>query len=190
MSDKGIWVEGEKQLFLNLQKRMDMNTSTARKALRKAALNFIADAKENIRSNGSNAGGMLRPSGKVQAVEGDPDSFDAGFFAQEGNSGYAYYVEYGTKGGGKRTIKVLMPNIIAWLKKKTSVKRGTYSAFESAAAFEKMSPEKYLKQIAYFISRSIVKKGTKPHPFFRPALEKNEQAFVDAISEDVRRENK
>lgn len=178
-----IWVEGERDLFLNMQRRMDMSLSAARKELRSVGMKIVNDAKENIRNNGSNAQGTLRKSGRVQAVEGDPDAIDAGFPMP-----YAAYVEYGTKGGGKRTIKSMIPRIIAWLQKKTSVAKGMKSAFASAATFSGMSTQRYLQQTAFFIARSIVKKGTKPHPYFVPAVEKNKKAVTDAISEAVRKE--
>ena len=184
-----IWLEGERELYINLQRRMDTNTTAARKALRSVGLQIVNDAKENLRANDSVATGQLRASGKVQKVDGDPDAFDAGFFTKKSGDGYAACVEYGTKAGGKRTIGFLIPIITAWLKKKTSVGRGMKSAFASAAAFSGMSADKYLRQIAFFISRKIVRMGTKPHPYFRPALEKNEQAITDAIAEAVNDDN-
>lgn len=159
-----IWIEGEKALFLNMQRRMDVSISSARKALRTAGMNIVNDAKTNLRNNGSIGQSNLRNSGRVQAVEGDPDAIDAGFPMP-----YAFYVENGTKGGGKRTIKSMMPRIIQWLRKKGKFGEDGMS-------------------IAYFISRKIVKKGTQPHPFFGPAVEKNKKAVTDAISEAVKKE--
>ena len=162
-----IWLEGEKELYLNMQKSMFGTVQAGRKALQKAALQIVADATKNIRSNGSWTSGMLANTGKVQRVEGSEDEIDAGFFSKETTGGYAAYVEYGTRGGGKRTIKSMIPRITQWLRKK-----GKYGADG--------------KSMAFFISRKIVKQGTKPHPFFMPAVEKNKQALEQAIAEGVR----
>lgn len=182
MSGRGdIWIEGEKELYMNMQKHLVTLTDNSRRGLRKAGMNIIADAKENLRNNGNIGEGTLRKSGRVQAVEGDPDSIDVGFPMP-----YAAYVEYGTPGGGNRTIRSMMPRIIQWLRKKTSVRKSIKSAFESAATFSGMSADRYLKQTAYFIARSIVKNGTRPHPFFGPAVEKNMKAIEDAVAQSIR----
>lgn len=165
--DKAIWVEGERELFANMQRRMDGSLKAAREGLQKAGLAIIADAVQNIRSNKSWTGGQLASSGRVQKVEGDDDALDVGFFSSDTTGGYAAYVEYGTRGGGKRTIKSMMPRIIQWLRKK-----GMFGADGNAKAF--------------FISRKIVRQGTKPHPFFRPAVEKHEKEVKEAIKQAVK----
>jgi hypothetical protein len=73
-----IWVEGERELFLKMQRMTNSNLTAARKALRTGGMRIINDAKENLRINGSMAQGQLRKSGRVQAVAGDPDAIDAG----------------------------------------------------------------------------------------------------------------
>jgi HK97 gp10 family phage protein len=162
-----IWVEGEKELYVNMQRSMEGSLKAAREGLQNAGLKIVADATRNIRKNKSWTSGTLGNSGKVQKVEGDEDAIDAGFFSDKGE-GYAAYVEYGTPGGGKRTIKSMIPRITQWLRKK-----GKYGADG--------------KSMAFFISRKIVKQGTKPHPFFMPAVEKNKQAVEQAIAEGVRK---
>jgi hypothetical protein len=40
------------------------------------------------------------------------------------------------------------------------------------------------------MARAIARKGTRPHPFFGPAVEKNKKAVVDAIAEAIDKETK
>jgi HK97 gp10 family phage protein len=162
-----IWVEGEKELYLNMQKSMFGTVKAGREALQKAALQIVADAVQNIRNNKSWTTGGLANSGKVQRVEGSEDEIDAGFFSTETTGGYAAYVEYGTRGGGERTIKSMIPRITQWL-----IKKGKFGANG--------------KSLAFFISRKIVRRGTRPHPFLAPAVEKNKKAVEKAITEGVK----
>lgn len=176
-----IWLDGERELFLNMQRNIEGTTKASRLALERAGLNIIADAKENLRENGSIAQGHLRASGRVQRVEGDPDALDVGF-----TEPYAFFVEYGRRSGKFPPID----SIIAWLKKKTSTSKGLKNAFASAAAFEGKSVEKYRRSIAFLIARSIARKGTKPHPFFAPAVEKNKKQVNEAIEMAIKQEIK
>lgn len=165
----GIWLEGERELYLNMQRVLGDNLKAARTAIRYAGLDIINDAKTNLRNNGSVVTGQLRASGRVQAVEGDEDAIDAGFFSE--NQGYAAFVEYGTKGGGKRKLGFLIRIIKQWLYKKKSL------------------IGKELNDASFFIARKILRKGTRPHPFFAPAVEKNkkeiEKAIKEAIANDI-----
>jgi hypothetical protein len=166
----GIWVEGERELQLNMQRVLGDNLTAAREAIRAAGLDIINDAKTNLRKNGSIATGQLRKSGRVQAVEGDEDAIDAGFFSE--GQGYAAFVEYGTRAGGRRTIRFLLPLIKQWMSKK--------GIGDNGADFNDR---------AFFITRKIVRNGTQPRPFFAPAVEKNkkeiEKAIKEAIANDI-----
>lgn len=177
-----IWVEGERELFLNMQKTLDGTTKAAMQGLERAALNIVADAKKNLRDNGSIATDKLRASGRVQLVEGRDDEIDAGFFSQDGTGGYAAYVEYGTRASSKRKLGWMIRLIKEWLRKKTSGDKG----FVAEAKEAKMTPERLLSQKAFFIARKIIKKGTKPHPFFSPAVENNKKQVNDAIAMAVK----
>ena len=159
-----IWIEGEKELYMNMQKHLVTLTDNSRKGLRKAGMNIIADAKANLRSNGSVVTGMLRASGRVQAVDGDPDSIDVGFFGNDTAGGYAYFVEYGRRSGKMPPIKMLME----WARKKLRL------------------DEKGAKSAGFLIARKIAKQGTRPHPFFGPAVEKNKKAIEDAVAQTIR----
>lgn len=165
MSGSGdIWIEGERELYVNMQKHLITLTDNSRRGLRKAGMNIIADAKANLRNNGSVVTGMLRASGRVQAVDGDPDSIDVGFFGNDTAGGYAYFVEYGRRSGKMPPIKML----VEWARKKLRL------------------DEKEARNAGFLIARKIAKKGTRPHPFFGPAVEKNKKAIEDAIAQSIR----
>lgn len=162
-----IWLDGERELFINLQRHLgDVNTS-ARSALHKGAMQIVNDAKQNLRDGGNIVTGQLRASGKVQKVEGDEDSVDSGFFSQNTSGGYAFYVEYGRRAGKFPPVDM----IAQWVRKKFRV-----------------NDIKEAKGIGFVIARKIAKKGTKPHPFFNPAIEKNKDAVTRAIEAAVKKE--
>jgi hypothetical protein len=181
-----IWLDGERELFMNMQKKIGGLGKAGRQALQKGGMIIVNDAKVNLRNNGSVVTGMLRASGKVQKVQGDEDAVDAGFFSQQTTGGYAFFVEYGRRAGKMPPVNF----IEAWLKKKSTRSSGIKSAFKSASVYAKMKPEAYLKHLAWAIARAIARKGTRPHPFFGPAVEKNKKAVVDAIAEAINKETK
>jgi hypothetical protein len=161
----GIWLEGERELYLNMQRVLGDNLKAARTAIRYAGLDIINDAKTNLRNNGSVVTGQLRASGRVQAVEGDEDAIDAGFFSE--NQGYAAFVEYGRKSGKMPPVNY----IIQWFRKKFGLS------------------DKEARARGWATARVIARKGTRPHPFFAPAVEKNkkeiEKAIKEAIANDI-----
>lgn len=169
MSKDGVdvWLEGERELFANMQKRFDGCTQAGRRGIQKAGLQIVADAKLNLRNNGTNVTGQLSASGRVQKVDDDPDSIDAGFFSQDTRGGYALFVEYGRRAGKFPPID----EIVQWVRKKLRIRE-----------------QKAAKGIGFLIARKIAKKGTRPHPFFGPAVEKNKNAINDFIAEEVNKE--
>lgn len=181
-----IQVEGLRELHLVMERKAEETISAGRKGLRAAGMNIIADAKNNLRGNHSVVTGGLRASGKVQKVEDDPDAIDAGFFAKDSSQGYAYFVEYGRR-ATKTTVKgnpTLFQAIKQWLRKKGAMAKG--SALRSAAVFQGKSADKMLDSLAAMITKSIHKKGTKPHPFFGPAVEKNKADIERAIGNEIK----
>lgn len=163
-----LWLEGERELFANMQKKLGGLGKAGREALQKGGMLIVNDAKANLRNNGSVVTGLLRSSGKVQTVQGDPDAVDAGFFSQQTTGGYAFFVEYGRRAG-----KMPPPDmLIQWCRKKLRL------------------PDKIAKARGWAMARKIAKKGTRPHPFFGPAVEKNKKAVVDAIAEAIDKETK
>lgn len=163
-----LWLEGERELFANMQKKLGGLGKAGREALQKGGMLIVNDAKANLRNNGSVVTGLLRSSGKVQTVQGDPDAVDAGFFSQQTTGGYAFFVEYGRRAG-----KMPPPDmLIQWCRKKLRL------------------PEKIAKARGWAMARKIAKKGTRPHPFFGPAVEKNKKAVVDAIADAISNETR
>jgi HK97 gp10 family phage protein len=163
-----LWLEGEKELFANMQKKLGGLGKAGREALQKGGMLIVNDAKVNLRNNRSVVTGLLRSSGKVQKVQGDEDAIDAGFFSQQTTGGYAFFVEYGRRAG-----KMPPPDmLIQWCRKKLRL------------------PEKIARARGWAMARKIAKKGTRPHPFFAPAVEKNKKAVVDAIAEAINKETR
>lgn len=163
-----IWLDGERELFVNMQKKIGGLGKAGRQALQKGGMIIVNDAKVNLRNNGSVVTGMLRASGKVQKVQGDEDAVDAGFFSQQTTGGYAFFVEYGRRAGKMPPPAML----IEWCRKKLRL------------------PEKLANLRGWAMARAIARKGTRPHPFFGPAVDKNKKAVVDAIAEAINKETK
>lgn len=154
-------IEGIAQLERNMTGMSRKVFMAARSGLAKAGMNIIADAQHTLRANGTNSTGLLSNSGRVQEMGGQ-DAVDAGFFSKSGR-GYAEYVEYGRRAGRMPPVHI----IAQWARKKLRI------------------PEKSSRSAGYLIARKIARKGTRPQPFFRPAVESNRQAIERAISEAV-----
>lgn len=168
MSNDGMMLslEGERELYAKMERSVKTLGDAGRKALQAGGLQIVNDAKVNLRNNGSVVTGMLRASGKVQKVSGDPDAIDAGFFSQQTTGGYAMFVEYGRRAGRMPPPDML----IQWFKKKHRL------------------PPKLAEARGWALARKIAREGTKPHPFFRPAVEKNEEAVVNMIRDAIKKE--
>lgn len=183
-----IRVEGERELQMKMQRFMTANLTSARQSLAEAGMLIVNDAKDNLRQNKSIATGQLRASGRAQAVEGDPDAVDVGFFSEGTQGGYAAYVEYGRRSGKMPPVEMLME----WLRKKTTTSRALQSAIVHIEGRRRRRENAYtkddlLRSAAWGLAKSIAKKGTQPHPFFTPAVEKNKKAVMDAIQEAIRK---
>ena len=164
MSETGaIYVEGLDELLRKMDRLPAEVQRECFKAMQRASLDIIADAKTNLRVNGSVVTGNLRASGKVQKV--DDKTLDVGFFSSDvENKGYARYVEYGRKPG-----KMPPPDILeAWAYKKFRLSH------------------KDARSAAWALARSIAKKGTKARPFFEPAVESGWRKMIDKIAKIVK----
>ena len=164
MSETGaIYVEGLDELLRKMDKLPAEVQRECFKAMQTASLDIIADAKSNLRVNGSVVTGNLRASGKVQKV--DEKTLDVGFFSSDvENKGYARYVEYGRKPG-----KMPPPDILeAWAYKKFRLSH------------------KDARSAAWALARSIAKKGTKARPYFEPAVESGWRKMIDKIAKIVK----
>lgn len=164
MSETGaIYVEGLDELLRKMDRLPAEVQRECFKAMQSASLDIIADAKGNLRANGSVVTGNLRASGKVQKV--DEKTLDVGFFSSDvENKGYARYVEYGRKPG-----KMPPPDILeAWAYKKFRLSH------------------KDARSAAWALARSIAKKGTKARPYFEPAVESGWRKMIDKIAKIVK----
>lgn len=169
-----VWLEGQDRLYLNMNRIAEDVYKEAKAGLKRGGMKIIADAQRNLRTAGYRGGtlnntGRLSQSGKVQEVE--DGTLDIGFFSTDGSRGYAAVVEYGSK-------KKFWPNVAylrAWVHKKLGV------------------PNEEADSVAFLIGRQIAGKSPKhpekygltPHPFFKPAIEKNKKALEKAISDAV-----
>ena len=163
MSETGaIYVEGLDELLRKMDSLPAEVQRKCFKAMQSASLDIIADAKSNLRVNGSVVTGNLRASGKVQKV--DDKTLDVGFFSSDSDKGYASYVEYGRKPG-----KMPPPDILeAWAYKKFRLSH------------------KDARSAAWALARSIAKKGTKARPYFEPAVESGWRKMIDKIAKIVK----
>ena len=157
-----IQLEGLDELLRGFQKAKKEVRDAAMKGMKEAALDIIADAKLNLRRNRSVVTGMLRASGKVQQV--NDLTLDAGFFDPQNQSGYAIYVEYGRRAG-----RMPPPDEMAqWAYKKYGLK-----------------DRKVARSLGWAIAVNIARKGTNPHPFFKPAVDKNKRRIITALQKAI-----
>ena len=124
----------------------------AREALKNLGARIIADAQTRLRRNKSIATGLLINSG---AVKTKGEYVMAGFPTL-----YAYYTEFGRRAGKMPPFRF----IYEWVRVKHFA-----------------SDEKEAKSMAYAIQRGIGKKGTRPHPFLKPAYEKNKPLLIQIL---------
>lgn len=166
-----ISVEGQRALQANLDKVAKELGAAGDKALQAVGLEIIAEAKVNLNANKTNNTGMLRSSGKVQKAE--DGTVDAGFFSSEQQNGYAEYVEYGRGPSKKKGAIPLEDSLKAWVHRKLGIAYG-----------------KELDSATFLIARKIHRKGTKPQPFFAPAVQKIEEKFEEIVSKYIKNESK
>ena len=158
-----IELEGVDQLLKALAKCDRAVVEAAMDGMKAGAAEMIADAKVNLRENSSVVTGLLRQSGRVERKK---DDITAGFFdTTNRNSGYALFVEYGRRAG-----KMPPPDEIgAWVYKKFH-----------------LNDWKAANSLGWAIAKKIAREGTQPHPFFGPAVKKNQNKIINAIRDAVR----
>lgn len=167
-------LSGVRDLTLAIQKTVKQLEANKQKALAEAGMQIVADAQENIRTAGHGGGtltttGQLSQSGKTQKAQ--DGSIEAGFFAKGGAQGHAAVVEYGSTKSWWPPVAYLRQ----WAKKKLRL------------------DEKDAKRAAYFIGLTIAGKnprkpgvhGLRPHPFFTPAVKKNEKRISEIIGKRI-----
>lgn len=118
-----------------------------KEALKNLGQRIISDAQTTLRRRKNVATGLLINSGAVK--EGRDNAILAGF-----PTIYAYYVEFGRRAGKWPPFRYI---------------------YEWVRVRHMAADDKEARSVAFLIQRSIGKKGTKPHPFLRPAYEKNKK---------------
>ena len=171
-----VTITGVDAVNLALQKIGPEVFRAAQRGMKIAGMNIIADAKETLRRENINTTGVLSQSGKVQPVKGDPEGlYDVGFMSDKA---YAGAVEYGRRAG-----KMPPPDELAqWVKKKHSKKN---NAIRAAAAFTGKSQAQLIRAAGWAIAKHIGAHGTKPHPFFKPAVDKNTPSIPNLVAREV-----
>lgn len=160
-----IEIEGLRELRADLEKASRQTKAGTVKGLQAVGLEIVAEAKKNLNQNKTNNTGTLRSSGKVQS---DGDGVDAGFFSEGSSQGYASAVEYG-RGPTKKAGEIpLRTTLKAWVHRKLGVPYG-----------------KDLDSATFLIARKIHRKGTKPQPFFVPAVKKIEERIDEIVSKYI-----
>lgn len=160
-----VSITGQQELF-NALKNFEQQAvlQDADRALKRAGMNIIAEAQMNLRNNHTNTTGRLSQSGRVQKTSEAGGGYDVGFLSGEGN--YAGAVEFGRRPG-----KMPPPEAMAqYVYKK-----------------HHLSDRKKARAWGWALAKSIGQKGTKPHPYFAPAVTKSQAMIVREISESIQR---
>lgn len=118
-----------------------------KETLKNLGQRIISDAQTTLRRRKNVATSLLINSGAVK--EGRDNAILAGF-----PTIYAYYVEFGRRAGKWPPFRYI---------------------YEWVRVRHMAADDKEARSVAFLIQRSIGKKGTKPHPFLRPAYEKNKK---------------
>ena len=174
-----VKLEGQEQLF-NALKRFEKQAvyDDAKPAMKRVGRDIIAESIGNLRRNRSWATGFLANTGKVQEAS-DKQGLEVGFMT--GDKNYASSVEYGIKNPKWFSYTALWN----WVSKKHNLTLTMHTGKNGRPLKDDVNPE--VKTIAYFVRNKIVRQGTKPHPFFEPAVRKHGPKVAQAISDAIKR---
>lgn len=173
-----IEVEGLRGLEASINRLVEDVNQAGSRGMQAVGMEIVAEAKANLKRNRTTNTGVLSSSGKVQKQS--DGTVDAGFFSKDSSEGYAAAVEYGRGPSRRRGAIPLRETLKAWVRRKLGGR-----AMRSAAVFSKKSEEELIESTAFLIARKIHKHGTKPQPFFTPAVEKVQQKLEDIMSEHI-----
>lgn len=148
-----------KVLDMNFEQFQKELLRVCKEALKNLGQRIIADAQTTLRRRKTIGTGLLINSGAVK--EGANNAILAGFPTM-----YAWYVEFGRRAGKWPPFRY----IYEWVR----VKHFTHD-------------EKEARSIAFLIQRSIGKNGTKPHPFLKPAYDKNKKLLQQVLIKGANR---
>ena len=156
-----VHIEGVEKVNAALQRLGPEVLRAADRGLKAAGMNIIADAKENLRANHTNATGRLSQSGRVQKAADGGSGYDVGFMSDKA---YAGAVEYGRRAG-----RMPPPDELGeWAYKKLRIR-----------------DRKLARAAGWGLAKHIAKHGTQPHPFFKPAVDKNQPRIAAAVRDAV-----
>jgi HK97 gp10 family phage protein len=141
------------RLNMNFEQFARELQGVCKEALKNLGQRIISDAQKTLSRKKNVATGMLINSGAVK--EGADNAILAGF-----PTIYAYYVEFGRRAGKWPPFRF----IYEWVRSRHFT-----------------ADDKEARSVAFLIQRSIGKKGTRPHPFLRPAYEKNKRILVQVL---------
>ena len=141
------------RLNMNMGRFTKELQAVCKEALKNLGAKIIAEAQVRLSRNKNVGTGLLINSGAVK--EGRDNAILAGF-----PTIYAYYVEFGRKAGKYPPFRY----IYQWVKVKHFAE-----------------DEQKAKSIAFAIQRSIGTKGTRPHPFLKPAYEQNKPLLQQVL---------
>lgn len=141
------------RLNMNFEQFARALQGVCKEALKNLGQRIISDAQKTLSRKKNVATGMLINSGAVK--EGADNAILAGFPTM-----YAYYVEYGRRAGKWPPFRF----IYEWVRVRHFA-----------------ADDKEARSVAFLIQRSIGKKGTRPHPFLRPAYEKNKRLLKEVL---------
>jgi hypothetical protein len=161
MTPEGLYIDPAslKALGINFKRFREHVLRSAHDGLVSFGMQIVAKAKDLLQANDSIASGLLRNSGRT--VEQPDGTVDAGFYAN-----YAEFVEYGRKAGGMPPVD----DLYQWVKRKHRRSKKN-SALTAAAAFTGKNEDQLARSAAWAIATDIKKRGTKAHPFLKPAYE-------------------
>lgn len=156
-----VHIEGVEKVNARLAALGPEVLRAADRGLRAAGMDIIADAKENLRANHTNATGRLSQSGRVQKAADGGSGYDVGFMSDKA---YAGAVEYGRRAG-----RMPPPDELGeWAYKKLRIR-----------------DRKLARAAGWGLAKHIAKHGTQPHPFFKPAVDKNQPRIAAAVRDAV-----
>ena len=125
------------------------------------AIDILGLSVKKLHDNDSIATSNLANSGRVKKIN---NGWTVGYLAS-----YAWAIEYGRRAGTQPSIT----HLIAWVKKKLRI-----------------NDEKEQKKVAFLVSRSIMKNGTKAKPFLIPAFNEAMKQFnirvINAINKALK----
>ena len=167
-----IETKGLQELRRSIDKKTAQIDEAGREGLKRAGMQILATAKENLQNNNSIATGQVRNSGVVESKEND---IDVVF-----KSLHASAVEFGRRAGKQPPTD----SILEWIKKKGLVDTAT-----PKGGRRKRGQDFYKRaqSLAFLIARKIGKFGVKARPFLYPAFRQNEDEVMKILTNSIKK---